>query len=152
MITSNQTFYPIAHPNIVLYIYQGGLQSTEEAIEYAVPVLGMPVFADQNTNVNLLVQYGVAKSLDLSHLTKETFKQAVTEIITNRKYKENVTKLRDLFRDLPYQPMEHATWWIEHVIRHKGAKHLRSGSRDLDLWKFHHLDILAKDYAIYETQ
>ncbi|EFN61275.1 Ecdysteroid UDP-glucosyltransferase, partial [Camponotus floridanus] len=54
----------LAHPKIRLFIYQGGLQSTEEAVYNAVPLIGLPFLADQYTNVNKMVSLGVAKYLN----------------------------------------------------------------------------------------
>ncbi|XP_031828486.1 UDP-glycosyltransferase UGT5-like [Nomia melanderi] len=133
----------LAHPNIVLFIYQGGLQSTEEALEYAVPLLGMPVFADQFLNVWALNDHGVAEVLQFANIDKETFKQTILKVITNQSYKENIRKLSDLLHDLPQHPMDLAMWWIEHAIRHKGAKHIRSHFQDMEIYKIHHIDIFA---------
>lgn len=133
----------LSHPNILLFIFQGGMQSTEEAIEYKVPLVGIPVFADQYMNVQILKSRGVAVDLQLHELSKETFKRAILKVITNPSYKENVRKLRYLLHDLPRHPMENAMWWIEHVIRHNGAKHLRCRSKDMEYYKLLHLDIFG---------
>ncbi|XP_033338959.2 UDP-glycosyltransferase UGT5 [Megalopta genalis] len=133
----------LMHPNVVLFIFQGGLQSTEEAIEGEVPMLGMPIFADQYANVQLLKERGVAEDLQMSEFSKEAFKRAILKVISNPSYKENIRKLRDLLHDIPYHPMENAIWWIEHVVRHKGAKHLRCKSRDTEMYKLLHLDVIA---------
>lgn len=58
-------------------------------------------------------------------------------------YKNNMLKLRDLLHDLPYDPLSNAIWWVEHVIRHKGARHLRNKSRDMPWYKTQLLDMLA---------
>ncbi|XP_076645968.1 UDP-glucosyltransferase 2-like [Halictus rubicundus] len=139
----------LSHPNILLFIFQGGMQSLEEAIEHIVPMLGIPVFADQYANVQMLKRRGVAEDVQMSELTKETFKRAILKVILNPSYKENVRKLSDLLRDLPHHPMELAIWWIEHVIRHKGAKHLRCRARDMSFFKLLHLDIIAVVFALF---
>lgn len=51
-------------------------------------------------------------------------------------------ELRNRVRDQPESALERALWWTEHVIRHKGAKHLRAPAAniswldylDLELW------------------
>ncbi|XP_025985910.1 UDP-glucosyltransferase 2 isoform X2 [Solenopsis invicta] len=75
----------LAHPNIKLFIYQGGLQSTEEAVYYTVPLIGLPVLADQITQVNKMVSLGVAKRLDLTDLSKESLNATIREILNDKR-------------------------------------------------------------------
>ncbi|EFN65485.1 UDP-glucuronosyltransferase 2A3, partial [Camponotus floridanus] len=45
--------------------------------------------------------------------------------------------------DKPFNLLENTIWWIEFVIRHKGASHLRS-SIAYDLWyRKYDMDIIA---------
>ena len=133
----------LGHPNIRLFIYHGGLQSTEESIEYAVPTIGFPILVDQYQNVRRLEGVGATRILSFPGLTKATFKSTILEMIRNPSYKENISKFRELLHDVPYHPLEQGIRWLEHVIRHKGAAHLRTKSRDLPLYKVMLLDILA---------
>ncbi|XP_050454322.1 UDP-glycosyltransferase UGT5-like isoform X2 [Cataglyphis hispanica] len=133
----------LAHPNVRLFIYQGGLQSTEEAIENGVPVIGFPVLADQHYNVKQLENYGTGKRLIITDVTKNELEENINEILTNCSYKNNMLKLRALLRDLPYKPLNNIIWWIEHMIRHNGAPHLRNKSRDMPWYKTQLLDMLA---------
>lgn len=45
--------------------------------------------------------------------------------------------------DQPMKPMEIAIWWIEYVIRHKGAEHLRSPAVDKAWFKLYSLDVIS---------
>lgn len=47
------------------------------------------------------------------------------------------------YRDQPLTPLQTAVYWIEYVIRHRGALHLRSASMDLNFWQYHALDVFA---------
>lgn len=40
-------------------------------------------------------------------------------------------------------PIETAVYWIEYVIRHKGAPHLRSAGLDLCFISYHNLDVFG---------
>ncbi|XP_072750513.1 UDP-glycosyltransferase UGT5-like isoform X2 [Anoplolepis gracilipes] len=131
----------LAHPNIRLFIYQGGLQSTEETIENGVPVIGLSVLADQHYNVKQLETYGAGKKLSITNINENELRKTIFEIITNSSYKNNIIRLRDLLKDLPYNPLDNAVWWIEHVIRHKGAKHLWSNTRNMPWYKIQLWDI-----------
>nr|XP_023017936.1 UDP-glucuronosyltransferase 2B15-like [Leptinotarsa decemlineata] len=133
----------LAHPNIKMFISQGGLQSTEEAVSRGVPILGIPFIADQEMNIKRLAQLGVAVGLDFVTVTKEEILNAVKEIIDNPKYKQNMKKLQTLWVDQPMTSMERAMWWIEYVIRHKGTKHLRSPTVDVSWIEYLLLDVFA---------
>ena len=39
--------------------------------------------------------------------------------------------------------METALYWIDYVIRHKGAPHLRVAALDLPWYKYHVLDVIG---------
>ncbi|XP_046752128.1 UDP-glycosyltransferase UGT5-like [Diprion similis] len=123
----------LAHPNIKAFIYQGGLQSTEEAISHVVPVIGLPVFADQDTQVNKMVSLGVGKKLEIVNINRMDLVDAIDSVVRDDSYKQRMLKLRDLMRDKPHDSLENAVWWTEHVIRHKGAPHLHSTTAD-DPW------------------
>ncbi|XP_015126427.1 UDP-glucuronosyltransferase 2B31 isoform X2 [Diachasma alloeum] len=129
----------LAHPNIKLFIYQGGLQSSEEAIECGVPLLGIPVFVDQHFNVEAWKQRGIAESLNLYTMTKDEIIDEAHKVISNPKYKENIKKLWTIFRDRPQHPLDEAIWWSEYVIRHKGAPYLQPTR--LPWYKHHMVDI-----------
>jgi len=68
-----------------MFIYQGGIQSTEEAVHYAVPLLGLPIIADQYTQVIRMVTLGVAKYLKLINVTKENLNTSIIEIISDKR-------------------------------------------------------------------
>lgn len=74
---------PLAHPNIRLYIYQGGLYSTDEAIGNAVPLIGLPVSIDQSFNAKRMQNYRVGKVLSITDLNEKEFREAILEVITN---------------------------------------------------------------------
>lgn len=44
-------------------------------------------------------------------------------------------------QDQPLSPMENAMFWVEYVIRHKGAYHLQSSAKYLNYIQYHNADI-----------
>ncbi|XP_011694146.1 PREDICTED: UDP-glucuronosyltransferase 2B18-like [Wasmannia auropunctata] len=133
----------LAHPNIRLFIYQGGLQSTEEAVYYTVPLLGLPVLADQYAQINKMVSLGVAKRLNLMDLSRESLNASIMEILSDKRYKKRMLKVKMLNEDKPYDVLEHVIWWIEFVIRHKGAPHLRTNIAHEPWYQRYDMDIIA---------
>lgn len=48
-----------------------------------------------------------------------------------------------MYVDQPIGALEKAIWWIEYVIRHKGAQHLMCTSMDIPWYQYLMLDIFA---------
>lgn len=51
-------------------------------------------------------------------------------------------EISNLLWDQLTDPLERAIWWIEYVIRHKGAKRLQSGLVHMPWYQYLLLDIL----------
>ncbi|XP_050423741.1 UDP-glycosyltransferase UGT4-like [Adelges cooleyi] len=132
----------LAHSNLKLFITHGGLHSLEEATYYAVPVVGVPFFADQYSNVKLVENKFCGKLEGFHYLTEETFGNAVNEVLTNSMYKENMKKQSLIYKDQPTSPMERAVYWVEYVIRNRGAEHLKSDSLDLNDSQYFLIDVV----------
>lgn len=75
----------LGHPNIKLFITQGGLQSLEESVTNGVPLLAIPFFADQFINAGRIEALGIGLQLDFSTLTKESFKSSILEVAENKR-------------------------------------------------------------------
>ncbi|XP_044732699.1 UDP-glucosyltransferase 2-like [Chrysoperla carnea] len=131
------------HPNVKAFITHGGIHSVEEAIDSGVPIIGVPFGADQDFNIYRVVDLEIGRELQLEDITTESLVKAITDVVNNPKYKNNIKKLSELNRDQIIKPLDRAIWWIEYVIRHKGAKQLRSPAADLPWYKFLLLDIIG---------
>lgn len=75
----------LAHPNIRAFISHGGFMSTVEAVYHGVPIIGIPVFGDQEFNVQSAVENGYAVKIDLAELSEKTLLEALREILTKEK-------------------------------------------------------------------
>ncbi|XP_025158517.1 UDP-glucuronosyltransferase 2B1-like [Harpegnathos saltator] len=77
-----------------------------EAFYYGVPVIGIPIFADQYRNVNVLVHKGMGVKLRYENLSEETMNVALSTVLNNPSYME-VTKREVLhFKDRPMTARE----------------------------------------------
>jgi hypothetical protein len=74
------------HPKVKLFITQGGLQSTDESITAGVPLIGIPMFADQWNNVEQYVYHKIGAHVDMETITEESFLEAVNEVLNKDKY------------------------------------------------------------------
>uniref|UniRef100_A0A147A2Y0 UDP-glucuronosyltransferase n=1 Tax=Fundulus heteroclitus TaxID=8078 RepID=A0A147A2Y0_FUNHE len=133
----------LGHPKVKLFVAHGGTNGVQEAIYHGVPVVGLPVFYDQYDNLLRLQERGAAKILALATVDKEdTFLKAVREVLSEPSYRTNMQRLSRLHRDQPMKPMESALFWIEFVIRHKGAAHLRTESYRLPWYSYYSVDVV----------
>ncbi|XP_046430654.1 UDP-glycosyltransferase UGT5-like isoform X1 [Neodiprion fabricii] len=133
----------LAHPNLKVFIYQGGLQSTEEAIQHAVPLVGFPVIGDQDAIVNKMVSLGVARKLEITAVNRDDLEEAILTVALDDEYKKKMLDLRSLLKDKPRDSLENAVWWTEHVIRHRGAPYLQSATADEPWYQRQDMDIVA---------
>ncbi|XP_044727974.1 UDP-glycosyltransferase UGT5-like, partial [Chrysoperla carnea] len=131
----------LEHKNCKLFMTQGGLQSAEETIRAGIPLLIIPFFSDQYLNGGRFEQLGMGKRLLRSQITEERIEQAIYEIINNTRYKETVIEISKTLWDQQTKPLDRAIWWIEYVIRHKGAKYLRNPALNAPWYQVQLLDV-----------
>ncbi|XP_014286425.1 UDP-glycosyltransferase UGT4 [Halyomorpha halys] len=138
----------LSHPNMRLFITHGGIHGLTETIFNAVPILGTPIFGDQHFNLKMAEQSGYCITVDIDTVTEEQLNTAINKLLNDPKYKENAKKKSMIFRDRPMNTLDQAVYWIEYVLRHNGARHLRPGSLDLEGYQNWLLDVIALFIAI----
>ncbi|XP_043995943.1 UDP-glucuronosyltransferase 2C1-like [Gambusia affinis] len=132
----------LGHPQIKAFIAHGGTNGVQEAIYYGVPVLGIPLFFDQYDNLLRLQERGGAKIIQLHEINGHSFEKGIREVLYKDSYRQNIQRLSRLHQDQPMPPMDQASFWIEYVIRHKGAPHLRTEAYRMPWYSYHCLDVL----------
>nr|XP_023019040.1 UDP-glucuronosyltransferase 2B20-like [Leptinotarsa decemlineata] len=133
----------LRHRNVKLFITHGGILSLQEAVINNIPVIGIPFFGDQKTNLNKIVKWGSGIKLDRRKLSKNVLLYAINEVINNPKYREKAREMGDIYRDEEIPSLQRAIYWTEYVIRNKGARHLRSLAVKMPAWKYYMLDVIA---------
>lgn len=114
----------------------------EETIHCKVPVLVIPFLGDQYANANRLEKLKVGVQLDLLEMNEQNLREKILEA-TKPVYKKNMINLHDLVYDQPMTSLEKAMFWIEHVARHKGAKHLEFKAKTVPFHQAYCLDFVA---------
>ncbi|XP_043304411.1 UDP-glucuronosyltransferase 2A2 isoform X2 [Cervus canadensis] len=133
----------LGHPKAKAFITHGGTNGIYEAIYHGVPMVGVPMFADQPDNIAHMKAKGAAVEVNINTMTSADLLSALRTVINEPSYKENAMRLKRIHHDQPVKPLDRAVFWIEFVMRHKGAKHLRPAAHDLTWFQYHSLDVIG---------
>ncbi|XP_049325748.1 UDP-glucuronosyltransferase 2C1-like isoform X1 [Astyanax mexicanus] len=132
----------LGHPKTRAFVAHGGTNGVQEAIYHGVPLVGFGLIWDQPDNLSKMKVRGAAKMVDIATLDKSSFLQTVKEVLHDPSYRENMQRLSRLHKDVPVKPLDNAVFWIEHVMRHGGAPHLRTESYKMPWYSYHSVDVL----------
>ncbi len=77
-------FFVKGHPNIKLFISNGGLLSTQEAIYHGVPLLGIPLTAEHDLNMELAENSGYALTWEIMDLNKTDLHNLIDSMLEGR--------------------------------------------------------------------
>nr|XP_020139851.1 UDP-glucuronosyltransferase 2B31-like isoform X2 [Microcebus murinus] len=133
----------LGHPKTKAFVTHGGINGVYEAIYHGVPMVGIPLFWDQPDNIVHMKAKGAAVRVDFNTMSSADLLSALKTVINDPSYKRNIMKLSRIHHDQPMKPLDRAVFWIEFVMRHKGAKHLRVAAHDLPWFQYHSLDVIG---------
>ena len=134
----------LGHSNVKLFFGHGGKGGITEAKFYGVPMVGLPVFGDQPMNMEEVVDKGYGLSIDNEKpLSEEMIYKTVTEVLENPKYAFEVKRFSNLYRDRPLKAKENAVYWLEYLIRYKGAAHMQSPLKKMSFIEATNLDVIV---------
>lgn len=133
----------LGHQNIKAFITHGGQRSLEEAIFYGVPVVGIPIVSTNKLGINYITNHGAGATIDPKYMTMDFIKKTVIEVASNKTYKDAMISLRQLSLDNVISGPDRSIWYTEYVLRHGGAKHLRSRLVGINLSQFFMLDFFG---------
>lgn len=82
-IINNCVLNSIGHPNTRLFVTHGGQNGLNEAVYHGVPIVALPVFADQGDNARRAVDHGFGVSLDKDNITEDVVYAAITSVLND---------------------------------------------------------------------
>ncbi|XP_046388695.1 UDP-glycosyltransferase UGT5-like [Ischnura elegans] len=138
----------LAHPKTKAFITHGGLGSSVEAVYHGVPIIGIPVFADQDFNIFRAVHDGSGIHLDLNNLTTSALVDAIHKVTTDQRFQIAMRKRSRILKDKFWDPVELGVYYIEYVIRHQGAPHLRPTASELSWFQLYHIDVFLVMFGL----
>ncbi|XP_005895066.1 UDP-glucuronosyltransferase 1-6 isoform X4 [Bos mutus] len=141
----------LGHPKTRAFITHSGSHGIYEGICNGVPMVMMPLFGDQMDNAKRMETRGAGVTLNVLEMSSEDLEKALKAVINEKTYKENIMRLSRLHKDRPIEPLDLAVFWVEFVMRHKGASHLRPAAHDLTWYQYHSLDVIGFLLAVTLT-
>lgn len=131
----------LAHPNVKLFITHGGLLGSTEALYHGKPMVGVPIYGDQRLNMARARNAGYGASVEYEHLTQQSILQAIKTVLANPSFTTNAQLISDRYRDKMATPAETTVFWVEYVIRHRGAPQLHSPAVELSFAERNLVDV-----------
>jgi len=71
----------LGHPKIRLFMTHGGLLSIQEAVYHGVPLLTIPLFADQDLNALKAEKAGFSLTLEINGLTEVMLDEKIQQVL-----------------------------------------------------------------------
>ncbi|XP_060102852.1 2-hydroxyacylsphingosine 1-beta-galactosyltransferase [Heteronotia binoei] len=131
----------LGHCNIKAFLSHGGLNSIFETMYHGVPVVGIPLFGDHYDTMTRVQSKGMGILLNWKTITENELYDALVEVINNPSYRQRAQKLSEIHKDQPGHPVERTVYWINYILRHNGAQHLRAAVYTISLYQYFLLDI-----------
>jgi glucuronosyltransferase len=133
----------LAHRNTKLVISHCGLNSLFEAVRYSVPVLAIPLSGDQMNNAAKVTGHlRMGLTVDIHSMTHESLYRDIRKVLDDERFSENAREVARRLEDQPLSAAAKIRFWVDYVIRHEGAPHLRSGASLLTWYQYLCLDVL----------
>ena len=134
----------LAHPKTKVFVTHCGLNGMFETTYHGVPVVAIPLSGDQMNNAAKLTDHlGMGVKLDVFSLTSQKLYNAIETVLSQSSYKRQALVISSRLRDQPISASDKVKYWVDYVIRHKGAPHLKSVAHTLTWYQYYSLDVIA---------
>ncbi len=134
----------LAHPKTRLFITHCGLNSMFEATYHGVPIVGLPLSGDMMNHATKMTDHlRMGVQLDVFSLTSQKLYSAIQTVLADSRFQENAKAVSRRFRDQPISAAEKITFWVDYVIRHNGAPHLKSPAANMTWYQYFSVDVIA---------
>ncbi|XP_062991383.1 2-hydroxyacylsphingosine 1-beta-galactosyltransferase isoform X1 [Elgaria multicarinata webbii] len=131
----------LGHSNIKAFLSHGGLNSIFETMYHGVPVVGIPLFGDHYDTMTRVQAKGMGILLNWKTVTDDELYNTLVKVINDPSYRQQAQKLSEIHKDQPDHPVDRTVYWINYILRHNGAQHLRAAVYTVSLYQYFLLDI-----------
>ncbi|MBD2138619.1 glycosyltransferase family 1 protein [Anabaena sp. FACHB-1237] len=89
----------LAHPNVRAFVSHCGMNSINESLYFAKPILALPFFGDQHYNAARIVDIGVGLKLNKQKFDSTEVTTKINHLLTNSTYKEAANRMSDVLKN-----------------------------------------------------
>ena len=97
---------------------------------------------DQPANAKEAVRLGLGASIPFQQISEINLFDAIHSTINDPKYTNRAKELGSLAVDQIEHPLERATWWLEHIMRHPQEYIKKSPVHRLSWYQYFCIDVL----------
>ncbi|KAL0042452.1 hypothetical protein WJX79_000015 [Trebouxia sp. C0005] len=134
----------LGHPNIKAFFTQGGTNSYNEAAYHGVPIVGMPIFAEQPDTVSQAVHqgFGLAVSVHKLRTLAADLEHALKRVLVEPSFAAEAARISRLMHSQRRLPAEIAADALEHAAWTRGDKYLQPLRHDLNAFQMGSWDVI----------
>ncbi|KAI1726133.1 UDP-glucoronosyl and UDP-glucosyl transferase domain-containing protein [Ditylenchus destructor] len=132
----------LEHPRLLAFVSHGGMNSVIEGGSKGVPMICIPVFADQKRNAKLLERRGTALILDKGKMNKDDVVAAIKKIIADPSYRENAKLVARMIKAKPMNADERIIKYSEFAAEFGDTGTLQTQGRYMTFVELYSLDVL----------
>uniref|UniRef100_A0A7E4W5C8 UDP-glucuronosyltransferase n=1 Tax=Panagrellus redivivus TaxID=6233 RepID=A0A7E4W5C8_PANRE len=131
------------HPKLLAFITHAGQNSVSEAAAAGVPMIALPLFADQPKNGKMVEYREMVVYLDHKTLTKEKVVDALQAVLNNEKYKEKARLISRMIEARPLSTKETFIKHIEFAAEFGDTGTLSAEGANQNVFVFYSLDVIG---------
>uniref|UniRef100_A0A7E4V2B7 UDP-glucuronosyltransferase n=1 Tax=Panagrellus redivivus TaxID=6233 RepID=A0A7E4V2B7_PANRE len=131
----------LAHPKTLAFLSHGGMNSVLEAAYAGVPLLGIPLFADQLRNGKMLEYRKTGLVVRKTELTAEKLISSMSKLLS-KEFQQNANTLAKLVDNKPQSGKDRFIKHIRHAVMFPDIHdYLDFEFRKVSFFRYHDLDV-----------
>ncbi|VDK69150.1 unnamed protein product [Litomosoides sigmodontis] len=130
------------HRNLLGFVSHCGQNSLMESINAGVPLICIPLYADQFRNSRAAESRNVALVLNKENLTANDLASALKTIIYDESYRKSAEKLKTMIRQKPMSARERLVKYTEFVIKYGPFDNFSVAGSELNIFQYFLVDVL----------
>ncbi|KAI3422460.1 hypothetical protein GPALN_012968 [Globodera pallida] len=107
----------LAHRSIKAFITHGGNKSIREGMCAGVPLIVMPIYAEQSHTAHLLLKMNIASVINKFSFDEESLFNTIYNVVSRPETVARAKKIRELFMDRPIPAIDEGVFAVERLVR-----------------------------------